>query len=143
MLDWLQGAEKGLPFQRGPRLPHGFFPWGQWSSHLASYQLLPSLASTTKRHTEFCHLLHLPLQDCGCLLGLGQGALHNQLVMHLQDEAGALSLALRSASSTRIMASLMISAAVPWMGVFSATRSPKERRLKLLLLSSGRYRRRP
>ena len=36
----------------------------------------------------------------------------------------------------------MMSAAVPWMGMFRATRSPKERRLKLEDFSSGRSRRR-
>ena len=55
----------------------------------------------------------------------------------------ALSFCFLSAASTRSMASLMISAAVPWIGVLSATRSPKERILKLLLLSSGSSRRRP
>ena len=44
---------------------------------------------------------------------------------------------------TRIMASLITSAAVPWMGILRATRSPKERRLKLEDFSSGSQRRRP
>ena len=46
-------------------------------------------------------------------------------------------------SRTRTMAILMMSAAVPWMGVFIATRSPNERMLKLRLCSSGSARRRP
>ena len=41
-----------------------------------------------------------------------------------------------------VMARFMVSAAAPWMGIFSATRSPKERVLKLLALLSGRARRR-
>ena len=44
--------------------------------------------------------------------------------------------------NTWTMASFMMSAAVPWMGMFSATRSPKERMLKLEDLISGRARRR-
>ena len=37
----------------------------------------------------------------------------------------------RSRSRTRSMASLMMSAAVPWMGMFRATRSPKERSIEV------------
>ena len=44
--------------------------------------------------------------------------------------------------NTWTMASFMMSAAVPWMGMFNATRSPKERMLKLEDLISGRARRR-
>lgn len=49
----------------------------------------------------------------------------------------------RSLRSTRIMAIFMISAAVPWIGEFMATRSPKERCMKLAEPSSGTGRRRP
>ena len=41
------------------------------------------------------------------------------------------------------MANLMISAALPWIGVFMAVRSAKDRRVKFLLLISGKARRRP
>ena len=42
-----------------------------------------------------------------------------------------------SASQTRIMAILMMSAAVPWIGEFIATRSPKDRCMKFEEASSG------
>ena len=45
--------------------------------------------------------------------------------------------------STLFIASLIISAAVPCIGVFIAVRSAKERRLKLRLLISGNSRMRP
>ena len=41
------------------------------------------------------------------------------------------------------MAIFMISAAVPWIGEFMATRSPKDRCMKLLEASSGTGRLRP
>ena len=43
----------------------------------------------------------------------------------------------------RSIASLQMSAALPWIGVFCATRSPKPRSIGLLLLSSGMMRLRP
>ena len=46
-------------------------------------------------------------------------------------------------SSTRIIAILMMSAAVPWIGEFMATRSPKERCMKFEDFNSGTGRRRP
>ena len=49
----------------------------------------------------------------------------------------------RKASSTRTIASLIISAAVPCTGVFMAARLPNSRTTALSLFSSGRYRRRP
>src|SRR5690606_13051673 len=45
----------------------------------------------------------------------------------------------RSSLYTLTIAILMISAAVPWIGMFMATRSPKDRVLKLDDFSSGRY----
>ena len=48
-----------------------------------------------------------------------------------------------SARCTRIMASFMMSAAVPWMTVLTARRSPSERTCQLRARSSGICRRRP
>ena len=76
------------------------------------------------------HPLHFLPHQLAHGLGLGFGALHNELVVDLEFR-------------TRIMASLMMSAAVPWMGALRATRSPKERVLKLEDLISGIHRRRP
>ena len=73
----------------------------------------------------------------GCLLtSLALRYAHPDLV----DSASAI-LSARSRRSTFTMASLITSAAVPWIGMFSATRSPKERMVKFPF-SSGRYRRR-
>jgi len=49
----------------------------------------------------------------------------------------------RSAASTFSIARFTRSAAVPWMGVFTAVRSAALRAAGFLLLMSGRYRRRP
>jgi len=43
----------------------------------------------------------------------------------------------------RIIATLMMSAALPWIGAFKAARSAASRTLRLLLSNSGRYRRLP
>src|SRR5947208_664041 len=48
-----------------------------------------------------------------------------------------------SARCTPSMATLMMSAALPWIGAFNAIRSAISRRCRLSLLRSGRYRRRP
>ena len=87
--------------------------------------------------------LHLLGQDLFHLRLLGLGALDDEFVVDLQDQLGLQALGLAAGRRTRIMASFMMSAAVPWMGMFSATRSPKARRLKLEEFSSGSQRRRP
>ena len=48
-----------------------------------------------------------------------------------------------SALWTRIIAILMMSAALPWIGLFMATRSPNARRFRFFDESSGIYRRLP
>ncbi len=63
--------------------------------------------------------------------------------MHLQDQSRT-EIFLLNRSSTRIIAILMMSAAVPWIGEFmAATRSPKERCMKFEDFNSGTGRRRP
>ena len=73
-------------------------------------------------------------------LGTSCSALR-ELIVHSENQAGFL-LSFRR-WCTRTMAALMISAAVPWMGVFMAARSPKLHRLALLLFSSFSHRLRP
>ena len=73
---------------------------------------------------------HFLFEDARRGVRVGLGALDDQLVVDLQEELCRRQLPAQAA-------------AVPWMGMFRATRSPKERRLKFEDLSSGRYRRRP
>ena len=89
-----------------------------------------------------CRTLHLLFeQGCGALC-FRLRRLDDQLVVHLQDQSG-LHPSSDSRRCTRTMASLMISAAVPWIGMLRATLSPKERVIPLEARSSGRGRRRP
>ena len=75
-------------------------------------------------------------------LDLRLGHLEQQLVMHLQQHAG-LELGLRQRRRMRIIARLMMSAAVPWSGALIAARSMKLRRAGFLSLMPGMWQRRP
>ena len=61
------------------------------------------------------------------LRDLGLRRLEDQLVVHLQQHLRAMSFASASASSMRIMARRMMSAAVPWIGALIEARSTKAR----------------
>ena len=63
--------------------------------------------------------------------------------MDLEDEAGLPSRPPASARWQRTIATLMMSAAVPWITVLTASRSPRRRVLGLPERSSGIGRRRP
>ena len=87
-------------------------------------------------------MVHLLGQDLHNCLLLVLRRLDEKLIVYcrisLERRFSFLSL-----SSTRIMAILMISAAVPWIGEFIATRSPKDRCIKFEDFNSGTGRRRP
>ena len=71
------------------------------------------------------------------LVELAGGDLEDQLVVHLEQHPGAQASA-ASASSTPSMATLMTSAAEPWIGALSAIRSAISRRCRLSEVRSGR-----
>lgn len=85
---------------------------------------------------------HLLAHQLPHLLGGFLRGLNNEFIVNLQNKTAAGTSVFRR-RYTRTMAILIISAAVPWMGAFIATRSPKARCTRLEAFSSGRGRRRP
>ena len=73
---------------------------------------------------------------------LDLGHLEQQLVVDLQHEPAPRPSS-RSRRCTRSIASLMMSAAVPWITELTASRSPSERTCQFAARSSGIGRRRP
>ena len=72
------------------------------------------------------NVFHFLFQDALYLIALCLGRLDDQLIVDLQKQAG-LQLFSRRRCQTWTIASLMMSAAVPWIGVLRAIRSPLAR----------------
>ena len=96
-----------------------------------------------ERRVELVGGAHLAPHQLGRAVHLLRRALEEQLVVDLQDEAGLVPRSPRSARWQRTIATLMMSAAVPWITVLTASRSPRRRVLGLPERSSGIGRRRP
>ena len=83
-----------------------------------------------ERHVERQRRLHRRAEDRDEPVDLVAGHLEQQLVVDLEQRPGA-EAAGASRSARRIIAILMMSAAVPWIGMLIAIRSPAARRLGL------------
>ena len=111
------------------------------SIYFASSQFVPVPASTASGGSRSAAPT-ISSQTISCPLGLLAGPLEQQLVVDLQDHA-RLRPAAASESWQRTIATLMMSAAVPWMIVLTASRSPSLRVCQLRARISGICRRRP
>ena len=103
-----------------------------------SCQFVPTLKSTSSAGVErqgALHHLASHLGEHGQLLGIG---LEDELVVDLEQHPGAAGRARASRRRGWTIAILMPSAAVPWIGMLIAIRSPAERSALLRAVSSGR-----
>ena len=95
---------------------------------------VPTDTSSGTARSRRRHLLaHQRLE----LLALARGDLEDELVVDLEQHPGPQAR-LGSAASTRSIATLIMSAADPWIGALSAIRSAISRRWRLSLVRSGR-----
>ena len=113
------------------------------STHFAASQSGPMPASTASGGSISNAPAICSLAISLDLLGLVGGPLEQQLVVDLEDQTRVCSPAASSAWSQRTIATFMMSAAVPWITMLTANRSPCLRSSQRRARSSGTWRRRP
>ena len=102
-----------------------------------SAQFLPDLHVDLERHVQLQRGGHDAQDHLAQRLQLRLRALEDQLVVHLQQHARLEALLRQLARRCLIMAILMMSDAVPWIGMLIAMRSAPMRTLKLDEWMSG------
>ena len=111
--------------------------------HFASSQFWPGPDVHGQAHLQLRRAFHDFPDEARDCLDLLVRRLEDQLVVDLEDQPRGEAGLRQSAASSRIMAILMMSAAVPWKGAFRAMRSALARTAPLEAAISGIGRTRP